>query len=740
VQQLIHFVVPPTLLAISLILRPFAEKSPRLRTAWAFLSLWLAPFLVSFLPAEWNPGIEPLRDIAHALAELAGVQLAAIVVFEIVLRRFPINKFMVAGIIGTASGVILINLLYGLGINATGIFATSVVTVAIIAFALQDMLVSVAFGIVLDLSGGIKVGDYIQCGEWSGWVENLSMRQTTIKDLAGDTIILPNSQLYRSAVRICAPLQRRIIPFVMPHGADSQEVIETVEFALRASPILGIASDPPPVCTIQEMAVSGVTYSIAVFVTGPGDHNAEVSAVLTRIGFALDRAGLPCGDFTSVIEVKTEQAARKGSLTPIELLRRAPILRLLDEEDLHRLASSMRRSSFGPGEIIVRQGEAGDSMFFIGKGKVTILFDSGDGVERQVAMMAGGDFFGEASLLTGEVRSATVQAVSRVDCYQLPKEGLHEFISHRSDLVEDIANVMAQRQRELKDIRVHLDEEQEDEARRQFMSSVQRFFGGSGDRAADSAPKPPERPQTQPGPQAHPAGSPASRPVRRESGNVADASRERAARLLEEGKYSEALQALAEADAIELAEPDAIRPEPIRKDPAKPAKRTMPGTGKVAYPRHVGTVDKAMKIVNRYSKIAAGAGLVPGALINFVAILAVQVTMVWKLARCFGYKEPVERVRGSIMSLLAAGIPAALGHGTAVAVTTTAVVAGSVLYFLFTPVLAYAITQALGRTFVMHFESGGTLLTFDATAFQDYFLREFQEVRGKLPAQKSVAA
>jgi len=151
-------------------------------------------------------------------------------------------------------------------------------------------------------------------------------------------------------------------------------------------------------------------------------------------------------------------------------------------------------------------------------------------------------------------------------------------------------------------------------------------------------------------------------------------------------------------------------------------------------------VDKAMKIVNRYSKIAAGAGLVPGALINFVAILAVQVTMVWKLARCFGYKEPVERVRGSIMSLLAAGIPAALGHGTAVAVTTTAVVAGSVLYFLFTPVLAYAITQALGRTFVMHFESGGTLLTFDATAFQDYFLREFQEVRGKLPAQKSVAA
>jgi hypothetical protein len=92
------------------------------------------------------------------------------------------------------------------------------------------------------------------------------------------------------------------------------------------------------------------------------------------------------------------------------------------------------------------------------------------------------------------------------------------------------------------------------------------------------------------------------------------------------------------------------------------------------------------------------------------------------------------------MSLLASGIPAALGHGTALAVTTTAVVAGSILYFLFTPVLAYAITQAVGRTFVMHFESGGTLLTFDATAFQEYFLHEFHQTHGKLRTEKSFAA
>ncbi|HEX4138428.1 MAG TPA: cyclic nucleotide-binding domain-containing protein [Bryobacteraceae bacterium] len=766
---LIQFVVPPVLLVVSLLLRPIAGKSSRLRAAWAFLSLWLAPFFVSFLPATWSPGIEPMRTIAHALLELAAIQLAAVVVFNIILRRFALKRLVPEAVVGAASAVVLINLLYGLGVNATGMFATCAITIAIMAFAVRDLLSSVAGGILLDLTNGLKVGDYIQCGEWSGWVESISLRQTTIKDFGGDVIVLPNSQLYRTPVRICAPLHRQIIPFVMAHGIDSQEVIETVEFALCASPIAGIAADPPPSCTIQEMTMSAVTYSIAVWVDGPGDHTAEVSTVLTRIGFALERAGLPYGDFVNVIEVIQDQNPSKQSVSPIELLRRAPILRLLDEEDLVQLASSLHRFSFGPGEFVVRQGEDGDSMYFIGKGKVSILFNSGDGVERQVALMAKGDFFGEASLLTGEARTASAQAVSRVDCYRLNKEGLQDFIHRRADLVEDIASVMTGRQMELNKLRVKLDSEtaeaREAEAHQQFRSSIQRFFGWATDRPMDTgqgqldslavlpgvdfspphSSKPEERPQTQSVLDRHTVQlTKASNPVRAESGNpaglqgdqsvrlnsvpVAAAARERAARLLKDRKYSEALQALAEADAIE-------------KDPAlSSVKRETRATRTVANPRRAGTVDQAMKIVNRYSKIAAGAGLVPGALINFVAILAIQVRMVWKLARCFGYKEPVERVRGSIMSLLASGIPAALGHGAALAVTTTAIIGGSVLYFLFTPVLAYAVTQAVGRTFVMHFESGGTLLTFDATAFQDYFLSEFHQAREKRAVKKPVAA
>ena len=87
------------------------------------------------------------------------------------------------------------------------------------------------------------------------------------------------------------------------------------------------------------------------------------------------------------------------------------------------------------------------------------------------------------------------------------------------------------------------------------------------------------------------------------------------------------------------------------------------------------------------------------------------------------------------MALIGAIIPTGVGHGIAAAVIAIpALIAGSVLYFLVTPVLAYALTMAVGNTFIMHFESGGTLLNFDPKGFQEYFLKEFQEAGGQLKA------
>ena len=61
-----------------------------------------------------------------------------------------------------------------------------------------------------------------------------------------------------------------------------------------------------------------------------------------------------------------------------------------------------------------------------------------------------------------------------------------------------------------------------------------------------------------------------------------------------------------------------------------------------------------------------------------------------------------------------------------------AMIAGTAVYFIATPILAYAMTQAVGNAFIMHFESGGTLLTFDSKAFGAYFLAEYQKAGGQI--------
>ena len=220
----------------------------------------------------------------------------------------------------------------------------------------------------------------------------------------------------------------------------------------------------------------------------------------------------------------------------------------------------------------------------------------------------------------------------------------------------------------------------------------------------------------------------------------AEAARTRAAQMLTERRFAEAKSALEEAEKLDADPPkwkveshrmiSSLRAKlPKRKtaDGAETAEKDADGQIGVA------AVDKSLEIVSFYSKLAAGVGLLPGGLLNFAGVLAVDVTMVWKIANEFGHNEGKDRIRGSVLSLIGAVIPAGIGHSAGAAIAAIpAMIAGTVVYFVATPILAYAMTQAVGNAFIMHFESGGTLLTFDSKAFGEYFLKEFKKAGGTI--------
>jgi len=75
---------------------------------------------------------------------------------------------------------------------------------------------------------------------------------------------------------------------------------------------------------------------------------------------------------------------------------------------------------YNSGEIIVRQGDFGECMYFIQAGKVEVIRE-GDGKEVKLAELGQGEFFGEMALFEKGIRSATVRPLGEVRVLSVDK-------------------------------------------------------------------------------------------------------------------------------------------------------------------------------------------------------------------------------------------------------------------------------------------------------------------------------
>ena len=95
------------------------------------------------------------------------------------------------------------------------------------------------------------------------------------------------------------------------------------------------------------------------------------------------------------------------------------------------LAPRLVRRAFKAGEAMVRQGDAGDSLFLIVEGNLSAMFSTGGKPAREAGKLGPGDCFGEMSLLTGAPRSATVLARSPGVAFELAKDDVAPILKAR---------------------------------------------------------------------------------------------------------------------------------------------------------------------------------------------------------------------------------------------------------------------------------------------------------------------
>jgi uncharacterized protein (DUF697 family) len=122
---------------------------------------------------------------------------------------------------------------------------------------------------------------------------------------------------------------------------------------------------------------------------------------------------------------------------------------------------------------------------------------------------------------------------------------------------------------------------------------------------------------------------------------------------------------------------------------------------------------RAEQILQRYSMLTAGAGLIPIPLVDAAAIAALQYRMVSDIAAAYDVSFDGERVRTLIGSLLGGASSTALGYSLGQSYIKGIPVVGPLLSLMTMPGAAAAVTWAVGRVFMQHFALGGTLLDFE---------------------------
>ncbi len=99
--------------------------------------------------------------------------------------------------------------------------------------------------------------------------------------------------------------------------------------------------------------------------------------------------------------------------------------RSLDREILSLLYASMSEVRFEQGELLIRQGDKGDSLLVVAEGEIEVSIVQ-DGKTHRLKHAGPGEVVGEMALLTDEPRSASVSACTPVRAYVISAESFHE--------------------------------------------------------------------------------------------------------------------------------------------------------------------------------------------------------------------------------------------------------------------------------------------------------------------------
>lgn len=428
----------------------------------------------------FGKNFDRLRFAAFIPLIFLTVRLFDAVVFDLVVRnRQKTAPRLLRDVVALAIYFILFSVATTtiLKFNLTGWLATGTVVAAILGLALQETLGNLFSGIALHMEDSFVVGDVLRSADSIGVVEGVTWRATRMRTFNNNVIILPNSVLARDRLEVF-PRDRvtgRAIQVGIDYNVPPATVINILTQA--ASHVDGVSREIPCFSRVAAFEASAVVYDIKYYTRDYSARDRIDADIRKAVWYALRRnsISIPYPVHATMPYVAPKHDEHELEMDDVRTrLQQVDILAPLAEAAQDALAAAAQVRFYSRGETILRMATAGDSMFIVHEGTVSVrLPDDTKAGRHEVAQLGPGSVFGEMALLTGEARTADVVALTDVTAIEIAKPALQPILQSHPEITKVISSKVAERRVRLHELKSASIEEEE----MTLVTRIRTYFG-----------------------------------------------------------------------------------------------------------------------------------------------------------------------------------------------------------------------------------------------------------------------
>ncbi|HUY20486.1 MAG TPA: mechanosensitive ion channel family protein [Candidatus Binataceae bacterium] len=363
-------------------------------------------------------------------------------------------------------------------VDVAPLVASGAVASIVLGLALQETLGNIFSGLTLQLEKPFEPGDWVRVANNVGRVLGIGWRSTSVVTLANERLEIPNAMIAKDV----------LTNYTAEAGVGDEIAIgisyleppnRVREVILRALlDVADVARTPEPEIYAWEYGDYAIRYRIRYWLTDYGLREVVRDRVTAALWYVMRRNSIEVPfpirtlQFRHTRRERDSERAYESKL--IEELRRVDFLHDLTDEELQMLAGTVQTHEFGAGEVLVRQGAAGDSFFIIRRGSVEVMVEHNNGQRVHVADLEPPAFFGEIALMTGEQRNATVMARTDVEVLEMDRDAFTHLFHNHPDVTTRIGEVISARLSERRDILAALPDGDGSRARRNWLMQKMR--------------------------------------------------------------------------------------------------------------------------------------------------------------------------------------------------------------------------------------------------------------------------